>query len=217
MRNASVTVIGEDLVVEGEIRGGAQVEVRGRVEGKIDAAHVLIHPGGRVNGTVVADNADISGALHGTARVKNLIAIGDTGSVHGDVRYGRLALAAGGELSADVRNVPPELAGDFQVVVRRGRSVPITTEDINAVDPDDSATQLRFSVTNPVNGFVTRAAAPRTPVEHFTQAELSAGGVLFLHDGATGANASFDVVVNDHTGAASGAPRTVQVAVVGTD
>jgi len=214
MQNSAVTVIGEDLVIQGEIKGGAQVEVRGRVDGKIDSAHVVIHPGGRVNGTVLADNADVTGTLNGAARIKNLISIGSTGAVQGDVRYGRIALAQGGELSADVRNVPPEITGDFQIAVRRGRSVPVTTSDVSALDPDDTATQLQFTVSNPVGGFLARASAPASRIDRFTQAELSAGDIVFMHDGSASSSSSFDVVVSDSTGNSSGTPRTVQVAVI---
>lgn len=213
MQSSGVTVIGEDLVIQGEIKGGAQVEVRGRVDGKIDVAHVVIQPGGRVNGTVLAENADVTGTLNGSARVKNLISIGSTGTVQGDVRYGRIALAQGGELSADVRNVPPEVTGDFEIAVRRGRSVPISTADVSAFDPDDTASQLTFSVGNPAGGFIARASAPAAAIDTFTQAELAAGGILFVHDGSS-ASGSFDVVVSDRAGAASGAPRAVKVAVI---
>ena len=207
-------IIAEDLIVKGEIRNGGHIEVRGYIEGSVSAEHVSIHPGGRVFGTMNADNADVHGTMQGKVAIKQLINIGSTGVVSGDVRYGRLSMAAGGDLSADVRNVPPEITGDFHLVVRRRRSVPITTTDLTAFDPDDSSEQLVYSVSRPVNGYVSRAMAPTTPIDSFSQAELAAGGMLFVHDGSGGGDASFDVVVTDHAGASSGAPRSVTVAVL---
>ena len=207
-------IIAEDLIVTGEIRNGGHVEVRGYVEGTVSAERVSIHPGGRVFGTLLADNAEVFGTMQGKVAIKQLMNIGSTGVVSGDVRYGKLAMAAGGDLSADVRNVPPEVTGDFHLVVRRGRSVPITTTDLTAFDPDDSSEQLTYHVSAPANGYVSRASAPSTPIDHFTQAELAAGSMLFVHDGSGSAVAGFEVVVTDHAGASSGAARSVTVAVI---
>lgn len=207
-------IIAEDLIIKGEIRNGGHIEVRGYVEGTVSAEHVSVLPGGRVFGTLKADNAEVFGTVQGKVSIKQLFNIGNTGVVSGDVRYGRLSMAAGGDLSADVRNVPPEITGDFHLVVRRGRSVPITTTDLTAFDPDDSSEQLTYVVSRPTNGFVSRAMAPAMPIDSFTQAELQAGSMLFVHDGNGSADASFDVVVTDHAGASSGAARTVTVAVI---
>ena len=210
------TVIGQDLIVQGQIRNCGQLDVYGYIVGSVAAERLCIHPGGRVNGTVTVGDVEVNGLLQGDVSVKNLIAIGSTGNVNGNVRYGRITMAAGGELSAEVRNVPPEVAGDFQIVVRRGRSVRITTADLTAIDPDDTAQSLVYSVSNAVSGFVALAKAPREPAGSFTQADIEAGSVLFVHDGSEAGGASFDVVVTDKAGAKSAGPQTVTAAVVAT-
>jgi hypothetical protein len=145
--------------------------------------------------------------------VKNLIDIRSSGNVSGNVKYGKLALEMGGNLSAEMRNVPPALGGDLNLEVGKGRSVPITLQDLTALDPDDAAKDLKFTITKSKNGFVANVNAPKRPVNTFTQAELEAGRITFMHDGTNTAVAGFDVVVADHTGATSGAPQTVTVAV----
>ena len=72
---------------------------------------------------------------------------------------------------------------------------------------------LKFTVTKAKNGFVALASAPKRPVNTFTQADLEAGRVTFMHDGTNTNIAGFDIVVADHTGATSGAAKTVTVAV----
>lgn len=203
----------EDTIIKGEIRNCRQMEVYGYVEGDVAADNLLIHPSGQCYGTVKTESAEIRGKLQGDVVVKHLISIRDLGSVSGNVQYGALAMEAGGSLSAEVRNVPPTLAGDLDLTVARGRSVAITLEDLHAVDPDDDARDLVFTVSNPRNGFVSLASAPGRPAAKFTQADLEGGRVSFAHDGTATQAASFDVVVNDHTGATSGRPQTVKVTV----
>jgi len=209
-------VVNEDTVIRGvrELRNCRQLEVFGYLEGEVAAKNVLVHKNGRLFGKVKSDSAEIHGTVQGEVVVKNLIDIRSSGNVSGNVRYGKLALQEGGNLSAEVRNVPPSLGGDLNLEVPKGRSVPITLQDLNALDPDDLAKDLKFTISNPRNGFVALSSAPRKSVTAFTQADLEAGRVAFMHDGRSSDLASFDIVVADRSGASSGA-QTVKVAVRG--
>lgn len=208
-------VIQRDMVIKGKITNGRRIEVYGYLEGHVDAETVVVHDGGRLFGTLRAENAEIRGDVQGEAVVKQLISIGTGGSVSGNVRYGRIAMEPGGQLSAEMRNIPPEISGDLQLAVGRSRSVTITSMDLAANDPDDKAKDLTFTVSNVMNGWVVFAADEGQAIAQFTQADLGAGGVIFRHDGSAGASASFDVVVADAKGETSGAPRTVRVHVKG--
>jgi cytoskeletal protein CcmA (bactofilin family) len=212
-----VLVITEDTVIRGvrELRNCRQLEVFGYLEGDVAAKSVLVHKNGRLFGKLKSDNAEIHGTLQGEVVVKNLIDIRSSGNVSGNVRYGKLALEVGGNLSAEVRNVPPTLAGDMQIEVSRGGSVLITLQDLSALDPDDSAQDLRFTVSNVRSGYVALASAPRRSVTSFTQADLEAGQVAFVHDGRSTSPASFDIIVADRSGGTSGAPQTMKVSVRG--
>jgi cytoskeletal protein CcmA (bactofilin family) len=185
------------------------------VEGQLAAENVLVHEGGRLYGTIRTNSAEVHGTLEGNVIVRNLISIRKSGSVSGNVQYGQLALEAGGNLSAEVRNVPPTLGGDLDLSVQKGRSVRITLQDLTAIDPDDVAQDLVFTVSRSTHGFVSLAGAPARPVSKFTQADLQSGAVNFTHDGTNSPAASFDVAVADHAGATSGGAKTVHVAVIG--
>lgn len=213
--NRGVLVIGEDAILQGEVRNCREIEIYGYVEGKLDAGNVIVHPPGRLFGTIRAENAEVHGALQGDVRVKQLIAIRNTGTVTGNVKYGRLAMDEGGELSASVRNVPPAIAGDLDLAVDKGRSVRLTTADLTALDPDDTSHNLTFSVSNAANGYVALTASPSQPITAFSQADLEQGRVVFAHDGSSGNTAQFDVTVADQSGATSGRAQTVSVAVRG--
>jgi len=209
--NEGVLIVSEDTFITGKIRNCRRIEIYGRVHGELSAEAMHIHEGGSFQGRARAENADVHGTLHGNVVVRNLINIRSSGEVSGNVQYGQLAMEAGGSLVAEVRNVPPVIGGDLDLTVYRGRSVAITLEDLTAIDPDDEAKDLTYSVSNAVNGFVALADAPGAAVETFTQADLEANKVIFRHDGSAGERASFDVVVTDASGANSGKPQTVNV------
>lgn len=208
-------VIGSDAVIKGKIRNGRIIEVHGYVEGEIEADQVIVHNGGRVFGTLKSSNAEVNGTVQGDISVRELFSIGSSGTVSGNVRYGRLALATGGDLSADVRNIPPEISGDLDISVRKGGSTRITTMDLTAVDPDDDASALTFSVANVNAGKIAMENAPASAVTTFKQTDLEAGRVIYVHDGSEGNSASFDVTVTDASGGSSGPAQTVRVHVRG--
>jgi len=208
-----VLILGEGAVLKGEVKSGRRVEVWGYVEGGVNASELVVHEGGKVFGHVKSETAEVRGTLQGDVRVQQLFALRRTGSAAGKIKYGRLSMEEGAELSAHVRNIPPAIAGDLDLTVDRGLSVRITLADLNAVDPDDKPEDLTFAVSNAAGGFVALAAAPRSPVAAFTQADLADGQVYFAHDGSEGAKARFDVQVSDASGANSGPSKTVNVAV----
>jgi cytoskeletal protein CcmA (bactofilin family) len=208
-------IIQQDTVIRGEIRNGRRVEVHGYVEGELAAELVVIHPHGQVYGILRADAADVAGTAQGKMFVRNLMSIRSSGTVSGNVQYGQLAMEQGGNLSAELKNVPPSIGGDLHISVDRGRSAAITRYDLTALDPDDSATALVYSVSNARSGYLVLADAPQNPVSRFTQADVESGTVYYVHDGGAAAEGAFDVVVTDAAGATSGAPRTVAVSIRG--
>ncbi len=207
---AREAIIQEDTVIKGKIRNCRQMEIRGYFEGELAAEEVNVHQGGTFYGTLKSDRADVAGSVQGEVFVKNLISIRSSGSVNGQVRYGQLAMEMGADLSAELRNVPPRLEGDLDITVKRGKSVVVTTEDVTAVDPDDTPDHLVYTVSNPINGFVALSSDKGTAVSHFTQADIEAGRVLFVHNGP-GQTANFDVMVADDSGGTSGRAQTVTV------
>ncbi|MGH6816961.1 MAG: cadherin-like domain-containing protein [Hyphomicrobiaceae bacterium] len=213
--NKGVILVREDTIIKGQIRNCRQIDIYGYVEGELSAGIVHIHKGGRFYGIVNTENAEIHGILQGEVFVKNLINIRNSGSVSGKVKYGRLAMELGGNLSAEVFSVPPTLTGDLDVTVEKGRAVGITHEDIAAVDPDTADENLMFAVANVKNGFMVLATAPNKPVTRFTQSDLRARRVVFVHDGSDTTTAGFDVVVSDESGGTSGNAQSVKVTVKG--
>jgi cytoskeletal protein CcmA (bactofilin family) len=192
-----VVIISKDTAIKGSIRNCKRLEVSGYVEGDVTTTALIVHEGGVFHGQAKTGSAEVSGLLQGDIVVDGLMKIHSIGTVNGNVHYGRLSMDAGAHL----------------IAVVRGRSARITTADITAFDPDDTAANLAFSVSNEQHGMVTVTGAGKGRAQAFTQADLTSGRVLFQHDGSATPRASFDVVVTDHAGGTSGAPQTVTVTV----
>lgn len=203
------------MVLRGDVRNCRQLDVAGLVEGDVAAESVTIHEGGRIAGNLRADQISVHGTLEGDVTVRGLLSIAKSGTVEGDIKYGQLAIEAGGNLIADVRNIPPRLAGDYCIEVQKGGFGKITPEDLQAIDPDDPAEDLEFTVSHPTRGYIAMSSSPDEPVVNFTQADINRGAVVFVHDGSDNSRASFDVVCGDAKGGTSGGPQTVRVEIQG--
>ena len=107
------------------------------------------------------------------------------------------------------------IGGDFAITLGKGGSVVLTALDVRASDADNSADQLTYTVTNPVNGRVAFASAPGTAITSFTETQLEAGDVIFVHNGSATVSASFTVTVSD--GTTTSAPVTVNAFVTAED
>ena len=156
--------------VEGEIARLARwlrLKFMGWSMVELDVGDLVIHPGGKVDRhhpreVIFYAHGLLQGEVIGST---GLLDIGTTGSVNGEVLcMGQLAMKPkAANLSADVRNIPPTLAGDMKLTVTsRARRSSLTTDDLTAIDPDDEAKDLKFChVTNMKNGFVVSLDKPK--------------------------------------------------------
>lgn len=76
--------------------------VEGTVEATMDSRVMEIAPPGRFKGTATIDVAEIHGHFDGTLTARDRLLIHPTGRVTGTVRYGKLSVAEGGQISGDV-------------------------------------------------------------------------------------------------------------------
>lgn len=210
----SGSIIQDGTFITGTISSRSHIDIHGHVEGDVIGEQVTVHRTGNIYGKLKALSTQIDGIVQGELQIKDLLAISQSGSALGVIEYGRLTLAQGGTLSAELRNIPPEIGGDLDLTVQKGRSVTITGRDLTAHDPDNTAAELTYTISNIKNGFISLSSAPRTAVQTFTQADLNAGLVNFTHDNSAGNRANFDVVVTDAGGATSGDAKTVTVNVI---
>ena len=103
-------IVGPDIQLKGvEITDCDTLVVEGRVEASMDSRVVQIAENGVFTGTVSIDVAEIRGIFEGELTARKQLVIYSTGRVSGRIRYGKIRIEEGGELSGDVSTLtlPP--------------------------------------------------------------------------------------------------------------
>lgn len=95
--NARRSVFAQDLVVEGDATSRGPIEVQGNVVGSLRAPEITVTGSGRVEGSVVAHDLVVLGAVSGTISARN-VQFAPSAIVHADVIHERIAIEAGAEL-----------------------------------------------------------------------------------------------------------------------
>ena len=99
-----ITTIARGGVIEGEVKGGEDLVIDGKVAGTIELRqHVLtVGPTGRVKAQLSAKSVVVFCKVTGTIQASGRVNIGETGSVEGAVSAPRLVMANGAHLQSSV-------------------------------------------------------------------------------------------------------------------
>lgn len=91
-----INMIGEGTVLEGTLRAKGDVRISGRIIGKLEVAgKAIVAQEGSVDGELVAESADIAGAVEGQIKISERIVLKNTARVDGDIYAGRLVVEEG--------------------------------------------------------------------------------------------------------------------------
>lgn len=91
------TVIGQNTVIEGNIEGGSNIRIDGRVNGGVTiSGSVVIGEMGSVHGDINAESLLISGSVSGNVKLTGNLSISENGQLVGDVQVASLNIADGG-------------------------------------------------------------------------------------------------------------------------
>jgi cytoskeletal protein CcmA (bactofilin family) len=91
--NSKTSLIGEGMVISGEIKTVADIRIDGRLHGNIDSsAKVVIGTGGIVEGNISALQCDITGTIRGNLQIKELLTLRENADIKGDVTAGKLSM-----------------------------------------------------------------------------------------------------------------------------
>src|SRR6195256_378544 len=103
----SKLIVGPDIKLKGaEITDCDTLVVEGRVEASMDSRAIQISEHGVFVGKAGIDVAEIRGRFEGELTARKQLVIRATGRVSGKVRYGKVAIEEGGEISGDIAALP---------------------------------------------------------------------------------------------------------------
>jgi len=102
----SKLIVGPDIKLKGvEITDCDTLIVEGRVEASMDSRVIQISERGVFAGKAGIDMAEIRGCFEGELTVRKQLLVCATGKVSGKVRYGKLTVEEGGEITGDIASL----------------------------------------------------------------------------------------------------------------
>ena len=102
-RKEAKLVVGPDIKLKGvEISDCDTLIVEGRVEATLDSRVLEITPNGVFQGTIAVDNAEVHGRFEGELTVRKQLVIYGAGKVSGKIRYVKIKVEEGAELSGEI-------------------------------------------------------------------------------------------------------------------
>jgi cytoskeletal protein CcmA (bactofilin family) len=114
--------VGINIRLKGvEISNCDALVIEGQVEATVHSKSMQIDKPGTLTGTAVIDIAEVLGEFSGELTARTRLIVRGTGRVSGTIRYGKLVVEDGGELTGDVKRLDGEddaqgslLAGDVR-------------------------------------------------------------------------------------------------------
>ena len=102
-QGGSRLIVGPNIKLKGvEITDCDTLVVEGTVEATMDSRVIEIAEQGAFHGTAEIDVAEIRGVFDGTLIVRQKLVIYGTGKVSGKIRYGKVVIEEGGELTGQI-------------------------------------------------------------------------------------------------------------------
>ena len=112
-------------------------------------------------------------------------------------------------------NDPPLVAVNTGAFVAEGGFVNIDANILRVTDLEQTDSQLVFTVTSPLHGYLFLNGTPSVPIFSFTMQQVSAGLINYRHDASQTLTDSFSFVVSD--GIQSSAPAVFALQVDGVN
>lgn len=99
----TVSLVGPEMRIQGDVATGGSIRIDGRVDGAVDAGQsVVIGQDGMVDGDLSASDAVIAGQVTGAVTTGNRAELQPTARVEGELRTQRLQLEDGAVLNGSV-------------------------------------------------------------------------------------------------------------------
>lgn len=100
---SSFSVIGDGIVITGNIDAKVDLHIDGEVIGDITCLSLVQGPSSKIQGGITAQNASLSGAVEGSIDAGDL-AIASTARIGGDVAYENVTIEQGGHVDGTFKH-----------------------------------------------------------------------------------------------------------------
>ena len=99
------TIIGENISIEGNIRGDGDLVIEGSVKGSIELErhHLRIDSKGRVEGEIKAGDVTVSGRVVGNITALNKVSLTKEANFTGEIKSKRISVEDGAYLKATIQ------------------------------------------------------------------------------------------------------------------
>jgi cytoskeletal protein CcmA (bactofilin family) len=102
----STLSVGINIRLKGvEISNCDALVIEGQVEATVHSKTMQIDKPGTLSGTALIDVAEVHGEFSGDLTARTRLVVHGTGRVSGTIRYGKLVVAEGGELTGDIKRL----------------------------------------------------------------------------------------------------------------
>jgi len=92
----TVNMIGKGTSIKGDVKSDGDFRIDGNLTGSIQSTgKIVVGTTGTIDGEINCQNADLSGVVKATIRVKELLSLKATSKVSGDVHTNKLAIEPG--------------------------------------------------------------------------------------------------------------------------
>ena len=100
---SSFSIIGDGIVITGNIESKVDLHIDGEVIGDVKCLSLVQGPSSKIKGAIVAQNASLSGSVEGSIDAGDL-AIASTARIGGDVTYENVTIEQGGHVDGKFKH-----------------------------------------------------------------------------------------------------------------
>lgn len=152
-QSARKLIVGPEISLSGEIKSCDHLVVEGRIEAVIkDCRTIEIAERGQFKGSAEIDEAVIGGQFDGDLVVNGRLTLLSQGLVAGTIRYGELAVEAGGRMIGKIEPLEDTKIMPFAESARPEKPAASSRRAAAAVEPDETELSLDDQVDHPAKG-----------------------------------------------------------------
>ena len=128
---AATHLEGASLAIEGTAR------IDGKIVGKVAVKHLIVGPGGVVEGDISGETAEIEGTVEDTLSLTGKLTVCSTGRIRGKIQYGSIQTEEGAKLIGEITtdwdqdSHAPEVSSRLEAF-NAGLNMDSDTEELNA-------------------------------------------------------------------------------------